>query len=51
MDLGYILGVEPTGHTETWMQPMKERKESVMTPGFWPSIPFNEMGKALWEKT
>lgn len=50
MDLRYILVVEPTGLTETWMQPMKERKESRMTPGFWPGMPFNEMGKVSWEK-
>lgn len=42
--------VEPTGLTEPWMQPTKEREESRMTAGFWPSIPFNEMGKASWEK-
>lgn len=36
--------VEPTGLTETWMQPTKEREESRMTAGF------NEMGKASWEK-
>lgn len=51
MDLGYILRVEPTGITETWMQPMKERKESKMTPGVWPSVSFNEIGEALWGKT
>lgn len=28
----------------------EERKESRMAPGFWPGLPFNEVGKASWEK-
>ena len=51
MDLGYILRAEPTGLTESWMQPMKERKESKTTSGVWPSVPFSEIGEALWGKT